>query len=101
AVNLLETLIHEEIHAVTFAQLGDDPARVELEWLHELGAVLTSRHAILRAAHGIADRDALRMIQDHFELTQYELFYGKFAECVLRETGDTLVAWRAWQRIFQ
>ncbi|MDQ2996082.1 MAG: hypothetical protein M3R61_03360 [Chloroflexota bacterium] len=100
-VKFLETLIHEELHAVTFAQLGDDPARVELEWLHELGAVLTSRHAILRAAREIADSDALQTIEDHFDLTQYELFYGKLAECVLRETGDMLVAWRAWQRIFQ
>ena len=28
-VKFLETLLHEELHAVTFLQLGDDPARVE------------------------------------------------------------------------
>ena len=54
-LQLIETILHEQLHAALHHQLGDDPERRELIWLEELAAVLTSHHALFTAARKTGD----------------------------------------------
>jgi hypothetical protein len=96
----IETLLHEQIHAAIHHHMGDDPQRRELTWLEELAAVLTSQHAMLRAAERLDSGALLHAVVVRLKTQRARSQYGDLAEAIRRETSDSMVAWRAWQAIF-
>jgi hypothetical protein len=99
-LNFIETLLHEQVHAVIHQHMGDDPQRRELVWLNELAAVLTSQHAIFSAALATGDHELIGQVAAGLKTLRGEQRYGPLASAVLRDTHNALVAWRAWQAIF-
>lgn len=97
--NFLETLLHEQIHAVVAYRLGRDDRRRELEWLHELGAILTSQHALARAAADLGDAALRAKIRAYLPLSRRTTKYGDLADAVLHNTRAPEVGWTIWTKI--
>ena len=69
--------------------------------MNELCAVLTSQEAIRVSAKkslSSADQDRLSNALNGIRNNQK---YGELAKAVLRDTGDALIAVKAWKRIFE
>jgi hypothetical protein len=95
----LETLLHEQVHAVVAHRMGQDDRRRELEWLHELGAILTSQHALARAAADLGNQALRAEVRAYLALSRRTTAYGDLAEVVLRETQTPEVGWAIWSKI--
>lgn len=100
-LQVIETLLHEEVHAVIHSRMGEDESRCELVWLNELAAVLTSQYAIKSAIEELQDTDTAEEVKKCLEYMGNRQEYGKLANAVLRDTGNPLVAWKAWEHIFE
>jgi hypothetical protein len=100
-IQFLETLFHEEIHAAIHCMMGDDDDRPELTWLNELCAVLTSQYALKVAAKQILDKGAFDDLVKSLDIIRAKQKYGELAQTVEQETGDPLIALKAWKRIFE
>lgn len=98
-LRFLETLLHEQVHAVVAAQMGRDDRRRELEWLHELGAILTSQHALARAAADLGAPSLRDEVRSYLAMSRRTTRYGDLADAVLRETGAPEVGWTIWAKI--
>lgn len=101
ALQFLETLLHEEIHAAIHNMMGDDDDRLELTWLDELCAVLTSQHALRVAAQRMLSEETCEQVEKDIAEIRSKQKYGELAHAVLEETKDPLIALKAWQRIFE
>ncbi|KYK36082.1 MAG: hypothetical protein AYK19_09695 [Theionarchaea archaeon DG-70-1] len=99
-LQFIETLLHEEIHAVIHARMGEDETRYELAWLNELAAVLTSQFAIESAARELQDGKISEQVERCLNRMRSRQQYGTLADAVLRGTENHLIVWRAWERIF-
>ncbi len=95
----IETMLHEQVHAVIHRQMGDDPERRELRWFEELTAVLTSQSAIRNAARRHSDALRRDVVQVLARLRRQQR-YGDLANAVLRDARHPLIPWMAWQAIF-
>lgn len=98
-LRFIETLLHEQVHAVVAYRMGRDDCRRELEWLHELGAILTSQHALGRAAAELGSSALRAEVRAYLALSRRTTAYGDLAEAVLRETQTPEVGWAIWSRI--
>lgn len=99
-LQFIETLLHEEIHAVIHTRMDEDETRYELAWLNELAAVLTSQFAIESAARELQDMKIIEQVERCLNYMRRRQQYGTLADAVLRDTENPLIAWRAWERIF-
>jgi len=98
-LQFLETLLHEQVHAAIDAAVGTDERRHELVWLNELAAVLTSQLALRSAAADLLPPFLAARVGTHLDEMRAEQQYGDLAAAVLADSGDALIAWKAWQRI--
>lgn len=97
-LQFLETFLHEHIHAIIHQKMGDDNGRSELTWLDELCAVLTSQYALIKAGEQLLSNiDDMKRSLDFIRNNQE---YGELAEAVMHDTNNPLIAWRAWEQIF-
>ncbi len=97
----IETLLHEQIHAAIFHQMGDDAERRELGWLHELAALLTSQAAIRTAVQELPDPHQVTRVVRILNDLRTRQDFGDLADAVLKDTSHPLVAWLAWKQVFQ
>jgi len=95
-LQLLDVLLHEQVHALIYQNLGHDPDRRELEWLHELAAITTSHQAIVDAGRSL-DCDA--EVQTKCRMLRERQQYGDLAQSVIDHMPDPLLAWKTWQDI--
>jgi len=96
-LHFLDVLLHEQVHALIYQNLGHDPTRPELEWLHELAAITTSHQAITEAGTSLG---CARDVQAVCRTFRAEQRYGDLAESVLALISDPLFAWKTWQGVF-
>jgi hypothetical protein len=100
-IEFLETLLHEEVHAAIHCGMGDAGDRLELTWLNELCAVLTSQHALQVAGQQVLAPPGNNQLEQAIRLIRSNQEYGDLADAVLKETGDPLLGLKAWKRIFE
>ncbi|WP_448543730.1 hypothetical protein [Roseiflexus sp.] len=100
-IKFLETLLHEEVHAAIHCGMGDAGDRLELTWLNELCAVLTSQHALQVAGQQVLAPPGNNQLEQAIRLIRSNQEYGDLADAVLKETGDPLLGLKAWKRIFE
>lgn len=98
-LRFLETLLHEQVHAVVAHRMGPDDSRRELEWLHELGAILTSQHALARAAADMGDAGLRAEVRQYLGASRDTTCYGDLATAVLRAARAPEVGWTIWTKI--
>lgn len=100
-LEFVETLLHEQIHAVIHSHMADAGEHYgRLPWFNELSAIGLSQYALARAAasmRGQLDPDEVPAALRESRANQP---WGGLAAAALREVGDPLVLWRAWQAIF-
>jgi hypothetical protein len=101
AIKFLETLLHEEVHAAIHYAMGDDSNRLELTWLNELCAVLTSQHALRVAGQQQLAPPTIQCLEEALCSIRKKQQYGELADVVVEETGDPLIALKAWKRVFE
>jgi len=100
-IEFLETLLHEEVHAAIHCGMGDAGDRLELTWLNELCAVLTSQYALQVAGKQMLEPFAYNWLGQAIRLIRGKQKYGDLADAVLKETGDPLLGLKAWKQIFE
>jgi hypothetical protein len=81
--------------------MGDAGDRLELTWLNELCAVLTSQYALQVAGEQVLAPFAYNRLGQAIRLIRSKQEYGDLADAVLKETGDPLLGLKAWKRIFE
>ncbi len=100
-IEFIETLLHEQVHAVIHARMRDQGEHyARLPWFNELTAILLSQYAIARAYADLRYEPAFRAVPAALRAARAQQEWGDLAAAVLRATGDPLVTWRAWQAIF-
>lgn len=100
-LEFIETLLHEQIHAVIHERMGDDGEHYRrLPWFNELTAILLSQYALGRAFAELRAEPELADVPAALRLSREQQVWGDLATAVLHETRDPLVVWRAWQAIF-
>lgn len=100
-LEFVETLLHEQVHAVIHERMGDDGEHYQrLPWLNELAAITLSQYALGRAYADLRDEPALAQLPDALRISRAQQEWGDLASAVLWATREPLVGWRAWQIIF-
>ena len=100
-IKFLETLLHEEVHAAIHCAMGDDGDPLQLTWLNELCAVLTSQHALRIAGQEVLDRHDVQRLEKALCSNRKKQEYGQLADVVVQKTGDPLIALKAWKKVFE
>lgn len=96
-LNLLDVILHEQVHALIYQNSGDNPAGKKLEWLHETAAITTSHEAICEAGRKLRPSEDLQEICRAMRINER---YGELAQRVIDCLPDRLAAWKIWQDIF-
>jgi len=81
--------------------MGTNKDRRELQWFHELAAVMTSTYGIETAAENLNDEVLAERIKKELDYTIEGKKYSELKRSVLKETGSHLVPIRAWQKVFK
>lgn len=100
-LEFVETLLHEQIHAVIHSHMDDQGEHYrQLPWFNELSAIALSQYALARASASMRGQLGHDEVPAALRESRANQPWGALAAAVLREVGDPLMLWRAWQAIF-
>lgn len=101
AIEFIETLLHEQIHAIIHERMRDNGEHYHrLPWFNELSAIALSQYAVAAAAADLRPALGFHELRGALRTSRAQQRWGDLAGVVMLETGDPLVFWRAWQAIF-
>lgn len=100
-VEFIETLLHEQVHAIIHQRMGDHGEHYrQLPWFNELTAIALSQYALVRAARDLGGGAPLSVMPTALRASRARQAWGDLASHAMRDMGDPLVLWRAWRAIF-